>query len=430
MKRLDITADRLVSALLTSVDHRQVSILDSCGVGHLGSHLMIAGINPVETIRLGSEDPSGMLDQFQSALNRGFAAVFTISYDFGGKPTAINSKPEKGSEPDVYLALYDSLIVHDYQKEETFLTGNIDSFDEILLDVPRSVSEISKNIPPAKYRSNFTFNEYTDAIETIKEFIRRGDTYQVNLTIKLSVELDDETSPQRVFACLRRDHPAPFAAFIDRGDSYVVSASPERFFSLYDGIISASPIKGTRPQGISEPEDKRLQVELLQSEKDRAENTMIVDLLRNDLGRVCEFGSVDVKKLCDLEVHPTLCHLVSTIEGRVRSDATFVDILRALFPCGSITGAPKIRTMEIIDELEPNARGLSMGAIGYFIPKFGFDGMKPGIDVSVAIRTMVIREGVATFNVGGGITIDSDPQEEYNESLLKAKALLAALGNK
>ncbi|MGH9949232.1 MAG: chorismate-binding protein, partial [Pyrinomonadaceae bacterium] len=177
-------------------------------------------------------------------------------------------------------------------------------------------------------------------------------------------------------------------------------------------------------------EDDRLRFELAASEKDRAENTMIVDLLRNDLGRVCEYGSVAVEKLCEIEEHPTLFHLVSTIVGEVQTDTKFIDVLRALFPSGSITGAPKIRTMEIIDELETSPRGLSMGAIGYYIPESGFAGLDPGFDLSVAIRTMVIRGRKAVFNVGGGITIDSDPAAEYEESMTKAKALFAALGNK
>jgi para-aminobenzoate synthetase component 1 len=246
----------------------------------------------------------------------------------------------------------------------------------------------------------------------------------------LSVSLNNGDDPGEIFTKLRRDHPAPFGAFIDRGDSHVISASPERFFKIAGNIISTSPIKGTRPRGRDPKEDERLRNELRQSEKDRAENTMIVDLLRNDLGRVCEYGSVEVKTLCDLEEHPTLFHLVSTVEGRLRNNVTFAEILAALFPCGSITGAPKIRTMQIIDELEPSARGLSMGAIGFFIPDTGFVGMEPGFELSVAIRTMVIRDGVAAFNVGGGVTIESDSQAEYEESLLKAKALLTALGNK
>lgn len=155
---------------------------------------------------------------------------------------------------------------------------------------------------------------------------------------------------------------------------------------------------------------------------------MIVDLLRNDLGRVCEFGSVNVEKLCDLEEHPTLFHLVSTINGELRDDVKFSDILRAVFPCGSITGAPKISTMKIIDEIETADRGLSMGAIGYYLPTTWHSSLAT-CDLSVAIRTMVVRDNVATFNVGGGITIDSDPEKEFDETLLKAKALLNALGH-
>jgi para-aminobenzoate synthetase component 1 len=291
--------------------------------------------------------------------------------------------------------------------------------------------------------SNFTRDQYLAAIDDIRERIRAGDTYQTNLTQQLSATLDDTNSPQQVFWRVRRDHPAPFSAFIKRPNSYVVSASPERFFKIEAGgrntsgsecasrkrMISTSPIKGTRPRGKTLDEDERLKSDLLSSSKDMAENTMIVDLLRNDLGRVCEYGSVEVTKLCDVEEHPTFFHLVSTIEGRLREDAGFADILRALFPCGSITGAPKISTVRIIDEIENMDRGLSMGAIGYHIPGEGFE-CEETLDLSVAIRTMVVRDGEATFNVGGGITIDSDPGSEYDETLTKARALLDAIGGK
>jgi len=235
---------------------------------------------------------------------------------------------------------------------------------------------------------------------------------------------------------LRRDHPAPFAAFIERGDSTVISASPERFFKVSPRpplfasprLISTSPIKGTRPRGSTPEQDAVLRNELLTSAKDRAENVMIVDLLRNDIGRVCEFGSVRIEKLCDLEKHPTLFHLVSTVTGSLRDNVGISDILRAVFPCGSITGAPKIRTMRIIDEIETASRGLSMGAIGCHIPGGEAWGALAGmLDLSVAIRTMVVRDDAAVFNVGGGIVIDSDPEKEYDESLLKARALLEAL---
>ncbi len=174
--------------------------------------------------------------------------------------------------------------------------------------------------------------------------------------------------------------------------------------------------------------DLTLRQELLSSPKDRAENTMIVDLIRNDLGRISEFGSVYVERLCELEEHPTLFHLVSTVSAKLRKNIKISDLLRATFPCGSITGAPKIRTMEIINRLEPANRGLSMGAIGYFLPRAISAGSDSILDLSVAIRTMVIRDDIAIFNVGGGIVIDSVAEQEYEESMLKAKALLNALG--
>ena len=204
-------------------------------------------------------------------------------------------------------------------------------------------------------------------------------------------------------------------------------------------LITVSPIKGTRPRGKTIEEDAHLRCELLNSSKDRAENVMIVDLLRNDIGRICEFGSVRVEKLCDLEEHPTLFHLVSTVNGNLRSNTSFSDIIRAVFPCGSITGAPKIRTMQIIDELETTNRGLSMGAIGYKVQsskikvqsrddfKLEPEALNFELDLSVAIRTMVVKNREAVFNVGGGIVIDSIPADEYEETLTKARVLLDAI---
>jgi para-aminobenzoate synthetase component I len=431
MKRIKASADQVINSLLLLPSERGVSILDSCGVGHLGSHLLIAGADPVDVICLSADDASETLSKFQKALGRGRAAIFSISYDLGKKLEKVGPlRRDEHVEPDIYVALYDALLAHDYDSRMTFVTGEEYRFEE--LDFENDFAEIKdgNGALAAEHKSNFTQSEYFQAIETIKEHIRRGDTYQTNLTQNIQVQLNPELSPQTIFRRLRSDHPAPFAAFLDRSGSCVVSASPERFFKISDRSISASPIKGTRPRGSTKEDDQRLRNELLNSEKDRAENTMIVDLLRNDLGRVCEYGSVRVTQFCELEEHPTLFHLVSTIEGKLRRDVEFKDVLQALFPCGSITGAPKIRTMEIIEELEPTPRGLSMGAIGYFIPETGFEGLQSGFDISVAIRTMVVRDGMATFNVGGGITIDSDPRGEYDESLLKAKALLAALGNK
>lgn len=436
MLELSINADELVQKLLRISERKQVCILDSCGISHLNSHLMIAGIGPVESLNLINTDPAAALDQFESKLRNSQAAgIFTISYDFGLKLEKIPVRESVSStaEPDIFLACFDCLVVHDYKTGKTFLTGNEDRFPEIeSLILEEKAAPFSGEIPESsELTSNLTREQYFAAIEGIKEHIRAGDTYQANLTQQFRGKLSPNLKAQQIFWRLRDQHPAPFSAFIGRVQDTVVSISPERFISIdqITGAITASPIKGTRPRGVSPENDLRLITELRNSEKDRAENVMIVDLLRNDIGRICEFGTVEVEKLCDLESHPTLHHLVSTIKGRLKSEVGISEIIRAVFPCGSITGAPKIRTMQIIDQFEPDRRGLSMGAIGYFIPESGFD-LPSFLDLNVAIRTMVVRNGEVIFNAGGGIVIDSDPESEYKESLLKAQALFTAINAK
>ena len=419
-----------------------VCILDSCGVGHLGSHLLIAGIDPVETLKISNDDTERTLAAIDEKLDDDLACIFTISYHFGLKLLGIEPRIKEfstPSEPDLFLARFDALVIHDYDDGSTKVVGNHEKFDSISDKLLTNISNFrsESSIAASAVTSNFTKAEYLAAIESIRESIRRGDTYQTNLTQQLTANLPPDLTSQQIFYRLRRDHPAPFAAYIKRLDSTVVSASPERFIKIsgnagrgessFSKQITTSPIKGTRPRGSTATEDAELRHELLTSAKDRAENTMIVDLLRNDLGRVCEYGSVRVEKLCDLEEHPTLLHLVSTVTGDLRSDIKISEILKAVFPCGSITGAPKISTMRIIDQIETADRGLSMGAIGYYIPHTGF-GLPETWDLSVAIRTMVIRDNIATFNVGGGIVIDSDPEMEFEETLVKAQALLNAIG--
>ncbi len=360
------------------------------------------------------------------------ASIFSISYDFGLKLERIQPRSREISsitEPDVFLASFDCLIVHDYDTHKTVLTGNEKRFDEIE-DILREHCDADFEIAANETSvvvSNYTRDEYLQLISEIQECIRCGDTYQTNLTQQISAELPENLTEQRIFFHLRKAHAAPFAAFVKRNTDSIVSISPERFFKVdKNRKITTSPIKGTRPRGITSEEDANLRAELVNSAKDLAENTMIVDLLRNDLGRICELGSIAVEKLCELETHPTLFHLVSTISGELRRNVKFSDILKAVFPCGSITGAPKISTMRIINELETANRGLSMGAIGYSIqnPKFQIEN---SLDLSVAIRTMTVKNRKAVFNVGGGIVIDSVADEEYKETLVKAKALLQAL---
>jgi para-aminobenzoate synthetase component 1 len=223
-----------------------------------------------------------------------------------------------------------------------------------------------------------------------------------------------------LYGRLRQCNPAPFAGYLDLGNFAIASASPERFVLVQDGQVQTRPIKGTRPRGATPEQDRQRAEELLASAKDRAENVMIVDLLRNDLGRVCAYGSVRVEAVCRLESYPTVHHLVSEVVGTLRPGLGPVDLLRAAFPGGSVTGAPKVRAMEIIAELEPTARGPYCGSLGFL----GFDG---SMDTSILIRTFTIGRGWIQFPVGGGIVADSDPHAEYAETLHKAEGLLRAL---
>lgn len=419
----DLEPNELVANLLRAASGRGLCVLDSCDDAHRGSQMLYAGVSPSEIYEL-TGFASESLHVLDEVLTGDKPAIFTLSYEFGRKLQGIgDASPTE--EPDVFIAQFDSLIAYDYRTRKLTARSNEMA---LLAEVhgTQAVETASVGSVASDVRSNYTKKQYLAAIEEIRERIRCGDTYQTNLTQKITVDIPDERTPAEVFRDLRQKHPAPYSAYIERHGSTVVSASPESFFRLAGDQVVVSPIKGTRPRGKTAVEDAAFRNELLSSQKDRAENTMIVDLMRNDLGRVCKYGSVAVRELCALQELPTLFHLVSTVEGQLREDTKPSDILKALFPCGSITGAPKIRTMQIIHELEPNPRGLSMGAIGIYIPK-GF-GLPPILELSVAIRTMVIRERAASFNVGGGVVIDSDPQAEYEESLLKAKALLDALG--
>ena len=268
-------------------------------------------------------------------------------------------------------------------------------------------------------RSSFTHRGYLDAVTRVREYIVAGDIFQANVSQRLEAPLTEH--PWSLYRRLRRLNPAPFAAYVDFGDVVVASASPERFLGLHDGrTVEARPIKGTRPRGVGPEHDAALGKALLESAKDRAENLMIVDLLRNDLSRVCRPGTVHVPELFALERYPTVHHLVSTVVGELADGADAADLLAATFPGGSITGAPKIRAMEIIAELEPSRRGVYCGSVGYW-------SVTGALDTSIVIRTYLARGGRVYFSVGGGIVADSDPEEEYQETLTKGRALIQAL---
>ncbi|HOX06659.1 MAG TPA: aminodeoxychorismate synthase component I [Planctomycetota bacterium] len=267
-------------------------------------------------------------------------------------------------------------------------------------------------------RSNFTPGEYEAAVARVIEYIRAGDIFQANLTQRFTARWS--RGALGLYLRLRRVNPAPFAAYYDSGRAQIASASPELFLRVDGRRVETRPIKGTRPRSDDPETDRRLAAELLGSPKDRAELTMIVDLERNDLGRVCSYGSVRVEDHLALESFATVHHLVSTVAGELHDGRTLVDLLRATFPGGSITGAPKIRAMQIIDELERSARGVYTGALGCI----GLDGF---VELNLPIRTFTVADGRAHFGVGGGIVADSSPAGEYQETLDKARGLVAAL---
>ncbi|MBV9122767.1 MAG: aminodeoxychorismate synthase component I, partial [Planctomycetes bacterium] len=266
--------------------------------------------------------------------------------------------------------------------------------------------------------SNFDRAGYLAAVQRAIDYIHAGDCFQVNLSQRLLSPVT--LPPLDLYGRLRERNPAPFAGYFDLGEFVIASASPERFLRVDRGEVETYPIKGTRPRGGTPEEDRAVVEELLHSAKDRAENIMIVDLLRNDLGRVCRYGSVRVPAVCRLQSFPYVHHLVSEVRGRLREGLTSLDLLRAAFPGGSVTGAPKIRAMEIIAELEPTARGPYCGSLGYL----GFDG---SLDTNILIRTFTMGRGWVQFPVGGGIVADSLPEREYEETWHKAQGLLQAL---
>ncbi len=337
---------------------------------------------------------------------------------------------------DLEIGFYDVIAAWDHRERRAFVLSSgwpeADTAARRRRAVARAdwlASELSVagvDLPPPyahaapEITSNFDRPAYEAAVQRVIDYILAGDIFQANLTQRFRCRLPDGLDPFGLYRRLMAINPAPFAAYLGFGDTVIASASPERFLALRGGWVETRPIKGTRPRGKTPEVDERLAAELLASEKDNAENVMIVDLLRNDLSRVCRDGSVAVPELCVLETYATVFHLVSTVVGEMRPGLGAVDLLRAAFPGGSITGAPKIRAMEIIAELEPTERGPYCGSVGWF----GFDG---AMDTSIVIRTYAIKDGWVTFQAGGGIVADSDPAAEYEESLAKARALMAAL---
>ena len=342
--------------------------------------------------------------------------------------------------PECYFGFYDLVLAFDNLQGKTYIVSTgfpelrekermrrarerLNEVKDKLTGVSGSAMEIAGKLisPPAEQvtlKGGFTHKEYVEAVEKARQYIIDGDIFEVNISQCFEAELS--ITPYELYRRLRQINPAPFASYLGFDEVTVVSASPERFIHCQGDWVETRPIKGTRPRGKTPEEDEALAKELLNSEKDLAENMMIVDLERNDLGRVCRFGTVKVTELAILEVFPTVFHLTSTVVGRLREENNCIDLLKATFPGGSITGAPKIRAMEIIDELEPTKRSVYTGNIGYL----SFDG---NLDLSIVIRTFLVKGDKVYFQVGGAVVYDSDPEAEYQETLDKARALINAL---
>lgn len=355
-------------------------------------------------------------------------AIGYFSYEYGRKLMEVDSvKEDLVSIPDAVLVFYDFYIIEDRHEQRTYLIANgitreaaklLDEMESRINGKPVYMQKESDTEYPIEVQPNFAKDEYKQAVDRMIRYIIEGDIYITNMTQQLTVKSDKV--PLDVFYDLRENNPSPFGGYFDYGDFQIVCASPERFLKMQKGHVNTRPIKGTRKRGETPEEDMFMRTELENSEKDKSELLMIVDLERNDLNRVCRPGSVKVTELFSVEEYATVFHLVSDIEGDLEESKNVMDLLEAAFPGGSITGAPKYRAMEIIDELENNKRNLYTGSIGYLT----LDG---GCDFNIVIRTALYKDGKYYLGVGGGITAESDLEFEYEETLQKAKAVLLVM---
>ena len=348
-----------------------------------------------------------------------------LSYDFGRHLERLPSRALDDLQlPDAQLGLYAWALISDHQER----TSQLVFHPQLAADERQRLLNLFSQTPPV-HVGDFTLNgamqpdlspeDYHRAHEQIQRYIQAGDCYQVNLTQRFRARCQGD--PWAAYGALRQACPTPFSGFQSLPDgSAILSLSPERFVKVSQGQVETRPIKGTRPRGRDAEEDQANAAELLASPKDRAENLMIVDLLRNDLGRTCRIGSVRVPELFSLESYPNVHHLVSSVTGELAQDKDALDLIAGSFPGGSITGAPKIRAMQIIDELEPTRRGLYCGSLLYL-------DVRGEMDSSIAIRSLLVKDGQVCCWGGGGIVADSDWQAEYQESITKVRVLLETL---
>ncbi len=409
MGRFDILAARPCVTLVTRGGMTEI---------HQRDRTTLSPADPFELLRLYLA-----ADGQPSTLPFAGGAIGYFGYDLARRIEQLPSHAcDTEAIPDMAVGIYDWAVVVDHAERASWLVGagrdprtdaSWDALLALFSAAPRATMRHPFQVGPVS--CNFTPDSYRQAFSRVQHYIGAGDCYQVNLAQRFAAEASGD--PWLGYQTLRRLNPAPYAAYLNVPGVRILSSSPERFLEVKQGQVETRPIKGTRPRAAAPEADSALARELRNSAKDRAENLMIVDLLRNDLGKVCKAGSISVPKLFEVESFATVHHLVSTVTGRLDEGTDAVGLLRAAFPGGSITGTPKIRAMEIIEELEPNRRGVYCGAVGWL----GFNG---DMDTNIAIRTLVSSDHSLRFWAGGGLVADSRADDEYQECLDKAAAML------
>lgn len=323
--------------------------------------------------------------------------------------------------PDIYMIFPKDIIFFDHKKKIIkIISKNKQNISNIIKRINSTKREANPNSnnEKIKFKSNFTFAKYKKAVNKCKEYVKAGDSFQIKISQRFECEIKEDSF--EIYKKLRKINPSPYAAYLYFDDCTLVSCSPEHLVKVERGGIETRPIGGTYPRGRNSKEDKRVLKNFLKDEKERAEHLMLIDLERNDLGRVCKYGSVKVNERMAIEKYSHLMHIVTNIQGKLQKNKTIFDVLRAMFPGGTITGCPKIRTMEIIDEIEPEARGPYTGSIGFM-------NFSNEVDLNIIIRTLIIKGDKGYIQVGGGVVAESNPKKEYDETINKAKALFEAI---
>ncbi|MBN1869709.1 MAG: aminodeoxychorismate synthase component I [Candidatus Omnitrophica bacterium] len=440
-------------------DEPRAFFLDSSQYDPCRGRYSLIGFEPFDTfVHKGQEALSLLKKKFlrYSGENKGqFSSPYSpltsgivgyLGYDYGLYHEKIRLRAEDGlGLPDAVFGFYDCVLAVDHFTQKLFITSSGLPEKTARLKEQRArqrLNYVVKKIEaclhrpsapwqrpvveafgqPGTFRRNFTREQYKRAVEKALDYIGCGDIYQVNLSQRFECDCTGKrVDPRRVYQTLRNLSPVSFGGYLDCGGFSLMCNSPERFLRLENRMVQTRPMKGTRPRGGSAVEDQKLRKELLNSAKEKAELLMITDLLRNDLGRVCDYGSVRVREMRTIEEYKYVFQATSTIEGNLRQDKDCFDVIRACFPGGSVTGCPKIRAMEIIEELEPTRRGIYTGTMGYI----DFDG---NMDFNILIRTLLAYRDKLYFQAGGGIVADSTPEREYEETLVKARAMQDSLG--